>query len=140
MKLNEATVLVVDDELELLDIFSVWLERSGCRVFTAANGAEALKVLEAETVDALISDLQMPGMDGVTLVRRIHERGLAIPSILFVSGLGDVNRREMDALGVVGLIEKPLRRLDMLGALERGLLEREARPSLVPPRLTMPIT
>ena len=125
MKLSDATVLVVDDELELLDIFAGWLERGGCKVFTAPNGAEALKVLEAHRVDALISDLQMPVVDGVTLVRRIYERGLTIPSILFVSGIADVDVREIHALGVETLLTKPLRREDMLSALKRSLLERE---------------
>jgi CheY-like chemotaxis protein len=127
MMLSGARVLVVDDELELLDIFAAWLRRSGCKVFTAANGAEALKVLEVERVDALISDLRMPIVDGVALVRRIYEIGLVIPSMLFVSAFGDVNVREIHALGVERLIEKPLRRQDLLGALEQSLQEREER-------------
>jgi len=122
MKLASATVLVVDDEPELLEIFAGWLERSGCRVFTAANGAEALKLLEGEHVDALISDLRMPVMDGVALLRRIHTIGLAMPSLLFLSGCGDVDEREMQALGVVEFVRKPLLRLDLLGALERSLV------------------
>ena len=125
MKLIEATVLIAEDEPELLEIFAVWLRRSGCKVFTAANGAEALRVLETGRVDALISDVRMPIVDGVTLVRRIYELGLTIPCILFISGFGDVDPREMYALGVERMIEKPLRRLDLIAALERSLMERE---------------
>jgi CheY-like chemotaxis protein len=125
VNLNGATVLLVDDELELLDIFAAWLDRAGCKVLTAVDGAEALKVLEAEKVDALVSDLQMPIMDGMTLLRRIDEMGMMIPSMLFLSGGVDVDAREIYALGVERLIEKPLRRLDLLGALERSLLERK---------------
>ena len=45
MRSDQASILVVDDELELLEIFSAWLGRNGYRVFTAPNGAEALNVL-----------------------------------------------------------------------------------------------
>ena len=125
MKLAEATVLVVDDELELLEIFAVWLGRSGCRVLTAPNGARALEILAAERVDALISDIQMPILDGVSLVRRIFDLRLSIPSIIFVSGFGEVEPREMHALGVEAMLEKPLSRQLLLRALEESLLERE---------------
>jgi CheY-like chemotaxis protein len=123
VKLSDATVLVVDDEPELLEIFSQWLERSGCKVFAASNGAEALKLLEVEKVDALISDIQMPLVDGITLVRRIEEAGLSIPSKVLLSGFARVNMHEIHALGVQTMLEKPLRRQDLLSALERSLLE-----------------
>jgi CheY-like chemotaxis protein len=125
MKLKEATVLLVDDELELLEIFGMWLERYGCRVLTAANGEEALGILMREQVHALISDIRMPIMDGVTLLRKVHEHDLQIPAILFVSGFGDVERREMHALGVEKLLEKPLRKQHLVQALEESLKDRE---------------
>jgi CheY-like chemotaxis protein len=127
MKLSEATVLIVDDEPELLDIFSRWLERCGCKVLTAANGAEALELLHGEKVDALVSDLQMPVVDGMALVRRIHEMGLHVPHMFLLSGVADVDMREIYALGVERLIEKPLRRNDLVGALEYSLLEQEEK-------------
>jgi hypothetical protein len=63
-------------------------------------------------------------MDGVTLVRRIDELNLPIPSILFVSGYGDVMPREMYALGVERLMEKPLSRKELLRAMDQCLMER----------------
>ena len=107
----------------MLEIFSQWLERSGCKVFAASNGAEALKLLEVEKVDALISDIQMPLVDGITLVRRIVEAGISIPSMLLLSGFARVDMHEIHALGVQTMLEKPLRRQDLLSALERNLLE-----------------
>jgi CheY-like chemotaxis protein len=125
MRLSEATVLVVDDEPELREIFAAWLGRSAASVLTAANGADALAILTSRKVDALVSDIRMPVMDGITLVRRVFDVGLTIPTMIFVSGFGDVDRREMHALGVEALLEKPLNRADLIGALERGLTERE---------------
>jgi CheY-like chemotaxis protein len=125
MKLEDATILVVDDEKDLREIFSAWLGRRGCRVLTAANGLEALKVLETEKIDVLVSDIRMPVMGGVALVRTIHEKKLVIPSIIFVSGYGDVEAREMYGLGVELLMEKPLSRNDLIRALEESLTDRE---------------
>jgi len=73
MQNSEVTILVVDDEPELLEIFAIWMRREGYHVLTAANGAEALKILTSTNVDALISDIRMPVMDGLTLVRRIYD-------------------------------------------------------------------
>jgi len=125
MRLEEATVLVVDDEKDLREIFGAWLGRKGCRVLTAANGAEALEILDREKVDVLVSDIRMPIMGGVALVRAVYERKLEIPSIIFVSGYGDVEPREMYGLGVELLMEKPLSRKDLLRALEESLVDRD---------------
>ena len=124
MNIENATILVVDDEPELLEIFAVWLGRSGCRVLTAPNGAEALKVLSVETVHSIISDIRMPIMDGITLVRTIAEMDRHIPSIIFVSGFGDIDPREAHALGVEAMLPKPLSRQHLLQALENSLRER----------------
>jgi CheY-like chemotaxis protein len=121
MRLEEARILVVDDELELLEIFAAWLGRSGCEVFTAPNGAEALKTLQTEKIDVLISDIRMPIMDGVTLVRQINEKESAPPKILFVSGYGNLSRREIHGLGVEALLDKPLSRQALLQAMDRCL-------------------
>jgi CheY-like chemotaxis protein len=125
MTLAEAKILIVDDEPELLEIFAIWLRRCGCTVSTAANGAEALKILESHQVDALISDIRMPIMDGLTLVRRIYEKKLLVPSIIFVSGFGDVDAREIYSLGVELMLSKPLIRQQLLDALECSLVPRD---------------
>jgi CheY-like chemotaxis protein len=125
MKDERATVLVVDDEPELREIFALWLSREGYHVVTAANGADALKLVTADGIDALISDIRMPIMDGVALVRRIYELQLVLPSIIFVSGFGDVSVRELYSLGVEAMITKPLVRKDLLRALSSSLCQRE---------------
>jgi CheY-like chemotaxis protein len=140
MRLEDATVLVVDDEKELREIFSAWLGRKGCKVLTAANGVEALKVLETEKVDVLVSDIRMPIMGGVALVRAIYEKRLLIPSIIFVSGYGDVEPREMYGLGVEVLMEKPLSRKDLIRALDDSLMDRDQlwlTPSPMPMEQTL---
>ena len=126
MNNSDVTILVVDDEPELLEIFSIWMRREGYHVLTAANGAEALKTLTSTRVDALISDIRMPVMDGLTLVRRIYDLKLKLPSIIFVSGFGDVNPRVAHALGVEAMLPKPLGRKHLLEVLQASLKARES--------------
>lgn len=142
MRIDEATLLVVDDEPELLEIFSIWLGRIGCKVLTAANGAEGLKILTTQKVDALISDIRMPIMDGMTLVRRLYELNVLIPSIIFVSGFGDIDVRDAHALGVEAMLSKPLSRQSLLHSLECSLKDRSElwrEPEQVPPGQTVSV-
>lgn len=77
-------VLLVDDEPALLDIEGKILERKfGISVETAASGEEALEILKVSPFDAIVSDYSMPGIDGLTLLRRIREQDKQIPFILF---------------------------------------------------------
>jgi CheY-like chemotaxis protein len=125
MKLTEARILVVDDEPVLLAIFAKWLVAIGCRkVFTAADGEAALVLMQHESIDLLLTDVRMPVMDGITLVRRLGEIGSTLPSIVFVSGFGDVDRREMYALGVEAFIAKPFDRKELLSVLDKAVAER----------------
>jgi CheY-like chemotaxis protein len=126
MELSEARVLVVDDEPALCEIFAQWMKIAGCRtVRTERDGEEALAAVAEGPVDVLVTDVRMPRMDGVTLVRRLVERGETIPTIIFVSGFGDVDQREMYGLGVEAFLSKPLRREELMGAVKRAIAGRE---------------
>ena len=77
-------VLYVDDESDLLDIGKLFLEDSGdFTVTTALSAAEALRLLEQEKFDAIISDYQMPGMDGIQFLVEVRKSFGLIPFILF---------------------------------------------------------
>jgi CheY-like chemotaxis protein len=127
MKLNEASVMVVDDETALRDIFAKWLRQSGCqKVLTANNGLEAMEAIAKTQVDVLITDVRMPVMDGVELVRKLTEMNRRLPCIIFVSGFGDVDLREMYDLGVEAFLTKPFRIEDLSTSLENALADRRA--------------
>lgn len=67
-------ILVVDDEEPVRGVLKSYLEKFDYRTLEATDGKEALRLLETEPVDIVISDNQMPGMSGVELYRRIEER------------------------------------------------------------------
>lgn len=78
-----ATILVVDDEPDIVTLMRDFLEAGGYRVLTAANGREALELLDRERVDAMLLDVMMPGMSGYDVIRAVRERG-EMP-VLFLS-------------------------------------------------------
>ena len=69
------TVLVVDDEVDLLFTISLSLELAGYRVVKASSGEEALEVAAATPPDAIVLDLRLPGIDGWEVIRRLGEAG-----------------------------------------------------------------
>jgi len=77
-------ILYVDDEPGLLEIARIFLEQNGnFNVTTIASAPEAISLLENDEVDAIISDYQMPGMDGIAFLKVVRERFGDIPFILF---------------------------------------------------------
>lgn len=69
-----ACILVVDDEVSVVRVLSIWLERNGHDVFTACNGPDALTHIETESIDLLITDMNMPCMDGVEIIKIVRDR------------------------------------------------------------------
>ncbi|MFA4862087.1 response regulator [Methanoregula sp.] len=78
------SILLVDDEPLLLDVGRLYLERTpGITVTIAGSAAEALKLFSEESFDAIVSDYQMPEMDGIAFLREVRHRSLAQPFIIF---------------------------------------------------------
>jgi len=124
MQLKDASVLVADDEPLLCEIMAAWLAREGCRVFQADNGATALELVTANKIDLIISDVRMPVMDGITLLKKVKAGGLHTPSVIFVTGFSDIEPREAYDLGVAAFIEKPALRANLMSAVQRALTDR----------------
>ena len=64
-------ILIVDDEKDFVEMFSMRLTRQGERVSTAYSGQEALDLLEKTAIDVVILDIRMPGMDGIETLKKI---------------------------------------------------------------------
>jgi CheY-like chemotaxis protein len=122
---SDKSVLVVDDEPLLRELMSEWLKREGYRVRTAENGVDALRMLEAEPVDAIVTDIRMPKMDGVTLLKKVMESSSHSPAVLFVSGFSDIDQRAAYDLGAQALIAKPFTDEEILSAVRRMLTPHE---------------
>ena len=103
-----ARVLAVDDQRYFRELIEGLLTEEGYEVVTAATGDEALHVLERADFEIIVTDLVMPGMDGVELVRRIKERK-PDQEIVMVTGVSDVNSAiEAMKQGATDYLLKPL--------------------------------
>ncbi|MBK1662014.1 hypothetical protein CKO45_27875 [Paracraurococcus ruber] len=106
-----ARVLLVDDEAVVRDITAEGLRVAGYVVRPAANAAEVLALLDAgEAVDILVSDLSMPGIDGLALVREVQRRRPGLPAILLTGFVTDAAELAMGGAlsGAFSLLRKPV--------------------------------
>lgn len=110
-------ILVVDDEPNIVDFLSLLLEEEGYRVRQAANGREALAAIEDERPRLVISDVMMPGITGVELVRHLgHAERQPQPKVILMSAVA----HRAPATGVP-FIQKPFDIEDMLDLVDHAL-------------------
>ncbi|AWY43013.1 response regulator [Pseudomonas putida] len=100
-------ILVVDDEPKLCDLLASALSQNGISVFIAGNGLHALKVLEVEDIDLVISDWRMPGMDGPQLLAEIKSRYPQLPVIVMTAYSTVKNAVQSMRNGAFDYIAKP---------------------------------
>lgn len=75
---SHINILVVEDDLAMLEMICLSLERKQAGIFTATNGVEAFNIVESKKVDIVVSDIMMPVMDGIELLKKIEELALII--------------------------------------------------------------
>ena len=122
-------VLVVDDDDDIRDILAYGMQAAGCQCRTAESAEAALKILDAEPVEVVISDVQMKGMSGLDLCRQIKDHHNA--DVIIITGLvNNFAYEEIIAQGASDFIEKPIRLAEIVARLKRVLFERQTREQL----------
>lgn len=116
-----ANILVVDDEERMRHLLSIMLQRRGFKVDQAGNGVEALSKIESENYDMVISDIKMPKMDGLTLIKRINLLDSPCP-VVFITAFATIDSSvEAMRLGAVDYITKPFEEERIILTVERTL-------------------
>ena len=125
----KGTILVVDDERNQREILGAILKSEGYIPLLAGSGEEALRSLEREPVDLVLTDLVMPGMTGEELIDAVHSRNPGIP-ILLTSAYGTI-QTAVDAIkkGAYYYFEKPVDRARLLIIIERAIENLRLRES-----------
>lgn len=104
--LTGKTILIVDDEDGIREIVILELEMHGCRVLQASGGQEALGILQRERIDAVLTDVRMPGGNGLDLLD--HARALKpAPEVFLMTGYSDISAEDAKARGAAGTFQKP---------------------------------
>jgi DNA-binding NtrC family response regulator len=117
----KSSILVVDDALDTLEILDRNLSSKGYRVFTASNVDEAVQLLEETSVDLVITDLKMPQVSGLDLVRHVREN-LRNTRIMMITGYASVESAvEALKLGAEEYLAKPFTDEELYSAVERAL-------------------
>lgn len=108
--MSEQTILIVDDEQDILDLISYNLSKEGYKVHTAANGIQAVEVATAVRPDLVILDVMMPGMDGFEVCRTLRKHPeTAVAAIMFLTAkAGEIDQVLGLELGADDYIQKPI--------------------------------
>lgn len=119
-----ARILVVDDEPDIRDAISLVLERAGHLVAVASDGAEAAHLHDRDGFDLIVSDLLMPGMDGIELARTVRADPLCTtPILLITASASPQDLVDAQQAGITAYLAKPFKLADL----------REEVAALLPP-------
>jgi DNA-binding SARP family transcriptional activator len=119
------TVLVVEDNVLSRELMNAVLKSAGYSVVLAKDGAEALMIVGRETIDLLVIDVDLPYIDGHSLLQAMHENGVDVPAI-FISGLpgDDVEVRAFE-VGAADFIRKPVKNSVLLARVAKVMKDAD---------------
>jgi len=113
-------ILVIDDEKATLTMFRLFLDAYGYAVFTAENGAEGLEIFKRERPLIVITDIKMPGVDGLTVLRQMKDIDPGV-EVIVITGHGDTDlAREAMDWDAVDFIHKPIHKEALDAALKKA--------------------
>ena len=116
---GQRVILVVDDEPDLCDLLAFELEGAGYSTKVANSGPEALAIVQQHTIDLIISDIRMPGMDGLTMLKELGASAAKIPPVIFVTGYADISLVDAFDSGAVAIFAKPVEYEALMRAVSR---------------------
>ena len=118
---RKLTTLVVEDSVSMRKLIGFTLKQAGHEVIEEPNGQAALSRLEGVKVDLVITDLNMPVMDGISLIRAIRSRWTSrfTPVLMLTTESQDEKKREGQTAGASGWIVKPFRPEHLLKTIEK---------------------
>ena len=124
-----AKLLIIEDDVTMLDLLRVHLKAAGHAVRAASDAADGIRYILADAPDLILSDIGMPYLDGMELLRALRSdpKTIRIP-VIFLTGRADdetlVNARQ---LGVDDFLTKPIQVEDLLSAIDKAL--KKSRPN-----------
>ncbi len=125
-----ATVLVVDDEPTILDIVGRYMERAGFETLRAVDGPEALHLAAEHRPDLVVLDLMLPGIDGIEVMRRLHELPGKPIAVILLTARGEESDRIVGLRrGADDYVVKPFSPTELVARVEAVLRRLSPRPA-----------
>ena len=123
--MNETRILVVEDEPSLAEVVSLYLKRAGYHVQIAADGKQAMSILEKQIPDFVILDLMLPEIDGLSLTRFLRDRS-NVPIIMVTARREEIDRIAGLEMGADDYVVKPFSPQELVSRV-RAVLRRTGR-------------
>lgn len=118
---TQPTLLFIDDEPQLLEVFRKYYSQKNYRVLTARSGQEGLKVASREKPDLIVMDIRMPKMDGIQTLEKLRKKDKKT-KVIMLTGYGTAGTVRTTAdLGVSDFMSKPFDLEDLLGVIQQAL-------------------
>ncbi len=124
---NKNFILIVDDEVDIGNNLKEYLELEGFKALTAENGKQALEIFKENNVDLVVSDIVMPEMDGIQLIKEIKELDIDIPVIIMTAYPTIEYSVEAMKAGAFDFISKPFDFKRVLFVIDKALETRRLR-------------
>lgn len=127
MKLEKENILIVDDDVQILELIQRHLKSLNYHTYKAISVKEAIGILQDQSIDLLITDLQMPGVDGLQLVKYVSEHFPEIPK-LAVTGFPSIDGAlEAMKSGAMDYLTKPFTKEELKKAVEKSIALRPVK-------------
>ena len=115
------TILAVDDSNSIRVLIDITLSNAGYKVIIAADGDKAIEHLNGQHIDLIITDLNMPNLDGISLIKQVrtHENYSKVPILLLSTESQAVKKEEAKAAGATGWLVKPFEHDKLLAVVKK---------------------
>ncbi len=123
--MDKATLLVVDDDQALLELFTRKLERLSYKVYRTASGVEALEILQRDEIDMLITDFMMPGMNGAEIISKAIKIDPMLQSIVVTGYSALTTAIDVMGAGAFNYLPKPIDFKELDVTIQKGLEKRK---------------
>jgi len=131
--LKKYTLLVVDDEETLRNAMVFDFKRKGFTVLSAESGQTAFEIVKSQKIHLVVSDMRMPGGDGMSLLENIRAYDPTLPTVIFITGFIDVTEEQAIAKGARKVLSKPFDRKVLMDSVLDAVLD--ALGISVPPKV-----
>lgn len=124
-KISGAVILIVDDDEIILRILEKFFSKQGCTVVTAQNGNEGFKCFSQELFDCVVTDLEMPEIDGMEFIRLIRDVSSGIPIVLMTGSPDYMEKCDFSLADFNEIILKPFDLKTLLTIVEKRIMQTQ---------------